>query len=177
MCETSLVPCCPERELMCLTPSPPPPPPPPPSPFPPASSPPPADEYVIPMVSESCCEQQPISAFAYKEMDDVCGTSYCPQAKAPSAVETDWYTAYDTCQAMGARLCHESDLLAAKGTGCNFDAYMVWTQTSCTKQGEPGFLLIKGNLEQTVCRWPQQSAHIGATTSKPTSAITVTTAP
>eukprot|EP00958_Prasinococcus_capsulatus_P028010 scaffold6195_cov428-Prasinococcus_capsulatus_cf.AAC.2 len=109
------------------------------------------------MSADVCCEQQPSDTFLYKEMEEVCGTSYCPDEKAPDAPETDWFTAYETCQAMGARLCHESDLIAAKGTGCKFDHQMVWTQTSCLKKGEPGFHLIKGNLEKKVCRLPEKT--------------------
>jgi len=91
----------------------------------------------IPQTASACCDDL-AWPFQSSASPTVCGES-------PGCVQLPWEAAYDHCAALGARLCTEDDLLAAKNTGCNFNKEPTWTQTPCSEGGVTGFITRTSN--------------------------------
>eukprot|EP00958_Prasinococcus_capsulatus_P020534 scaffold2691_cov417-Prasinococcus_capsulatus_cf.AAC.24 len=92
----------------------------------------------LPQKAVKSCSELP--AFAFKDEEDhptVCGST-------PGCVELNWDEAYDHCGSLGARLCTDSDIDAAWGTGCSYNNLKTWTQTQCVDPvtNSPGYQTV-----------------------------------
>jgi len=81
----------------------------------------------------------------------VCGQSFL-NGVCYNTNSANWYMAKYACMLVGARLCSleevESDLVAK--TGCNLDAYQVWTSQPCLE----GYMVARGKFkskDKSVC--------------------------
>ena len=86
-----------------------------------------------------------------------CATSKDGQGKCMNNGGYTFQDAEESCQALGARLCTESELMAGegRGTGCGLDKKGVWTSTACSggtviALGGPGDLVACAETSSSV---------------------------
>ena len=86
-----------------------------------------------------------------------CATSKDGQGKCMNNGGYTYQDAEDSCQALGSRLCTESELVAGegRGTGCGLDQKGIWTSTACSggaviALGGPGDLVACAAMSSAV---------------------------
>ena len=90
--------------------------------------------------SSAKCEDLGWSADVVGVDDSVCGGTIDGSGQGgPSGCSgsVSFDAALDICQDAGARLCTLEEVQngEAAGSGCNYDAELVWTQTRCDESG------------------------------------------
>jgi len=86
-----------------------------------------------------CLPVNAVSSIGSNQWGNKLGVTCCisdgSQGSRPDCQQSkNWNEANAHCEAKGLRLCTEDEIRAGsgRGTGCNFDAYLVWTSTVCT---------------------------------------------
>lgn len=94
--------------------------------------------------SESACSDLGWTNAAFRGDSNVCSAASAaggvlPKADARCSGDLPWAAAVGFCEGFGARLCSQAETAAgnAAALGCELEAKLVWTSTSCGDGSDP----------------------------------------